>query len=83
MASQKQYSVNKNAFFRRIRIIYSAWKVSKVVRWTQYVHAFGCPTQDSSGELDLLNKCDAIVVPVGEDQDIVYSKSMALQVCYI
>ncbi|KAJ6221120.1 hypothetical protein RDWZM_006932 [Blomia tropicalis] len=60
MAS-KQFNIDKDAFFRRIRRLYSAWKQSSIEEYSN------------------LHKCDAIVVVVGEDQDIVYSKSTAIQ----
>lgn len=39
-------------------------------------------TQNDDEDLENIHKVDAIVVILGQDQDVVYSKSTALQVLY-
>ncbi|XP_077975162.1 FACT complex subunit SPT16-like [Styela clava] len=52
-------SLDIEAFYRRLKKIYTAWK-------------------DASGD-DGFSKSDAVVVAMGSDEDVVYSKSTAIQ----
>ncbi|XP_054165372.1 FACT complex subunit spt16-like [Oppia nitens] len=53
-------TVDKDAFFRRVRHLYNSWK-------------------NNEDNLENIGKVDAIVVILGQDQDVVYSKSLSLQ----
>ncbi|XP_046843723.1 FACT complex subunit SPT16-like [Xenia sp. Carnegie-2017] len=58
--SSSKISLDKEAFFRRAKRIYAAWKASSSENGTS------------------LKEVDSIVVAVGNDEDILYSKSTAL-----
>jgi len=51
--------VDKDAFLRRIKVLYTAW--------------------NKAGDGDPLGKADALVVCMGQDEEVVYSKTTALQ----
>ncbi|CAB0035722.1 unnamed protein product [Trichogramma brassicae] len=54
-------SIDKDAFFRRMKRLYTAWK------------------DGETGGDDSLSKVDCVVSTVGADEDVIYSKSTALQ----
>ncbi|KAK0174573.1 hypothetical protein PV327_010331 [Microctonus hyperodae] len=58
-------SLDKDTFFRRMKRLYTAWKE-------------GSAGTDVGAD-DSLSKIDCIVSAVGKDEEIIYSKSMALQ----
>lgn len=62
MAASK-ISLDKDAFFRRIKRIYDAWK-----------------KEETSGDNGAaFPSVDAVVIAVGQDEDVIYSKSTAIQ----
>lgn len=62
MAASK-ISLDKDAFFRRIKRIYDAWKKEET-------------TEDNGAAFPSV---DAVVIAVGQDEDVIYSKSTAIQ----
>ncbi|KAK0081424.1 hypothetical protein PV325_012213 [Microctonus aethiopoides] len=58
-------SLDKETFFRRMKRLYTAWKEGSV--------------STDAGVDDSLSKIDCLVSAVGKDEEIIYSKSMALQ----
>lgn len=62
MAASK-ISLDKDAFFRRIKRIYDAWKKEET-------------TEDNGTNFPSV---DAVVIAVGQDEDVIYSKSTAIQ----
>lgn len=56
------FTLDKDAFFRRMKRLYSLWK------------------EPENGVDDVLLKADAIVSGVGSDDDVAYSKSIAIQI---
>uniref|UniRef100_A0A2A4J444 FACT complex subunit SPT16 N-terminal lobe domain-containing protein n=1 Tax=Heliothis virescens TaxID=7102 RepID=A0A2A4J444_HELVI len=58
-------SLDKETFYRRMKKLYAAWKAAAA---------------DSKSD-DTLGKVDCLVSCVGVDEDTLYSKSTALQVC--
>jgi len=83
-------SLDKDMFFRRMKRLYAAWKVSvpeiacllvPASRIVTYSYTIFCFRQDGEvGTDDSFSKMDCLVSAVGTDEDIVYSKSIALQV---
>ncbi|KAI7688974.1 hypothetical protein SSS_08784 [Sarcoptes scabiei] len=59
--SATQLMIDRDAFFRRLRILYGSWK------------------NGNSENLSNLSKCDAIMVTIGQENDVVYCKSIAFQ----
>lgn len=95
MAASK-ISLDKDAFFRRIKRIYDAWKVkiwgSYVGQWSRCISSRLClfnsfdalrefqkeeTTEDNGTNFPSV---DAVVIAVGQDEDVIYSKSTAIQV---
>lgn len=84
-------SLDKDMFFRRMKRLYAAWKVSVPEIACRPIPAsrscclslmIFCFQQDGEvGTDDSFSKMDCLVSAVGTDEDIVYSKSIALQVC--
>ncbi|XP_078365662.1 FACT complex subunit SPT16-like isoform X1 [Oculina patagonica] len=62
MAASK-ISLDKDAFFRRIKRFYDAWKKEE--------------TAEGNGAA--FPSVDAVVIAVGQDEDVIYSKSTAIQ----
>ncbi|KAH9426311.1 FACT complex subunit SPT16 [Dermatophagoides pteronyssinus] len=60
--SQSSISIDKDAFFRRIRLLYNAWKNG----------------HDEELYTNLM-KCDAIMVAIGLENEVLYCKSSAIQ----
>lgn len=84
-------SLDKDTFYRRIKKLYAAWKVGLlfVCENRNVSRSFGlvmyilqAATGDSKSD-DVLAKADCLVSCVGVDEDTLYSKSTALQVCFI
>ena len=77
--------VDKDAFFRRVRHFYHSWNVRQKSLLFPFIAiyfielSFVCH-QNNEEDLENIHNVDAIVVIVGQDQDVVYSKSTALQV---
>ncbi|KAJ7365044.1 FACT complex subunit SPT16 [Desmophyllum pertusum] len=62
MATSK-ISLDKDAFFRRIKRIYDAWKKEEA-------------SEENGSNFPNI---DAVVIAVGQDEDVIYSKSTAIQ----
>jgi len=87
-------TLDKDMFFRRMKRLYAAWKVSTLaphvfvvllnsafLKDAIYLHCIFYFRQDGEvGTDDSFSKIDCLVSAVGTDEDIVYSKSTALQV---
>lgn len=86
-------SLDKETFFRRMKRLYAAWKVSIFKRmsrhlWTNIhfvldpnlILVFYSQQDEDACPDDSFSKMDCLVSAVGTDEDIVYSKSTALQV---
>lgn len=70
-------SVDVGAFLSRIERLYADWEVSKEER--ELFISDPCFLQ-SEEDTNLWNEVDCVVVVVGRDEEVVYAKSMALQV---
>ena len=69
--------VDKEAFHRRMKRVYTAWKVNfkSCIAW---LHSHQINSLQDEDNEDLKN-LDALICAVGTDEDVVYSKSTALQ----
>lgn len=77
--------VDKEAFYRRMKRLYSAWKVSMPVMAGNLIYrifsvfltlVFAPLFQDDNEEL---SKMDCLACAVGTDEEVVYCKSMSMQ----
>lgn len=96
--SQAKISLDKEAFFRRIKRIYSSWKVYFEFQLFSCVFsprfcAELCATRVAQTRMHFTQtenvkqengsqfpNVGAIVIAVGQDEDVIYSKSTAIQV---
>ena len=67
--------VDKEAFFRRAKHIYSSWKVCHQNIF-HFLYNLTKLVQEKNSEW---SKLDALVFAVGQDEEVVYSKSNTLQ----
>lgn len=85
MASAATPSIDKDTFFRRIRQLYNIW--NKVNIGSSILFHFPdmiiFSLQSTAEEVANLSRCDAIVAYVGKEQEELYYKTAALQVCII
>lgn len=76
-----QFVVDKDAFFRRVRLLYSCWKARfQNLKFHFHFNAILFSQKEQVESLANLSKCDAIVLMIGEDNDVLYCKSTAFQV---
>lgn len=72
-------SVDVGAFLSRIERLYADWEVSKEEIERELFISDPCFLQ-SEEDTNLWNEVDCVAVVVGRDEEVVYAKSMALQV---
>ena len=79
--------LDKSTFFRRIKKVYSEWKVKEISPQRRRLNLnlpgaslLSSPQEPSFKHDDALRQVDCIMTVVGVDEEILYSKSHALQV---